>query len=166
MDRFQKEAESGLRSLYLLDVRTPDEFESGHVCGSLSAPGGQRVQQTGQWVGTRNARIVLIDDADGVRAAITASWLNRIDRGEVYVLTNALDESLAPGPDAEKLIAPLPRITAVDPATLNDILADGRATVIDLDSGLAYEAGHVPGAHFALRSRLATGSCPVRAGSC
>jgi rhodanese-related sulfurtransferase len=156
LDRFQKEAEAGHRSLYLLDVRTPEEFEAGHVHGSRSAPGGQLVQQTGQWVGTRNARIVLVDDADGVRAAITASWLNQINWGEVYVLANALDDSLVTGPEAQPLAPPPPSVSAIDPATLNELLAGGQAIVIDLGSSLAYEAGHVPGAHFAIRSRLVT----------
>jgi len=154
--RFQKEADTGHRSLYLLDVRTPDEFEAGHLYGSRSAPGGQLVQQTGQWAGTRNARLVLIDDADGVRAAITASWLVQINWGEVYVLDDALAESLVVGPEAEPVAAPKPSVSWVDPATLNDILAAGGTTVIDLDTSLAYEAGHVPNAHFAIRSRLET----------
>jgi len=152
--QFQREADIGHRSVFLLDVRTPEEFESGHLYGSRSAPGGQLVQQTGQWVGTRNARLVLIDDADGVRAAITASWLVQINWGEVYVLDDALADSLVVGPEVDPAAAPQPNVSWVDPATLNDILVAGRTTVIDLDSSLAYEAGHVPGAHFAIRSRL------------
>ena len=79
LKHFQSEQDSGVRSLYLLDVRALDEFETGHLSGSRLAPGGQLVQQTGQWVGTRNSRIVLVDNADGVRAAITAAWLVRIN---------------------------------------------------------------------------------------
>ena len=62
------------RSLFLLDVRSPEEFENGHLLGSCSAPGGQLVQATDEYVGVRNARLVLIDDT-GVRATMTASWL-------------------------------------------------------------------------------------------
>ena len=79
LKHFQSEQDSGVRSLYLLDVRALDEFETGHLSGSRLAPGGQLVQQTGQWVGTCNSRIVLVDNADGVRAAITAAWLVRIN---------------------------------------------------------------------------------------
>src|SRR6218665_659769 len=32
------------RNLYLLDVRTPEEYQAGHLPGSRSAPGGQLVQ--------------------------------------------------------------------------------------------------------------------------
>jgi rhodanese-related sulfurtransferase len=77
--------------LDVYDVRTRAEFEGGHLPGSQRAEGGQLVQGVDKWVGTRNARIVLIDDADGVRAAITASWLIQIGGREVYVHTSGLD---------------------------------------------------------------------------
>jgi rhodanese-related sulfurtransferase len=55
-------AEAETRTIYLLDVRTPDEFATGHLPGSASAPGGQLVQAIDRWVGTRGARLVLADD--------------------------------------------------------------------------------------------------------
>ncbi|MEL7158195.1 MAG: rhodanese-like domain-containing protein, partial [Actinomycetota bacterium] len=57
------------RTTYLFDVRSPEEFAEGHLAGSRSAPGGQLVQATDTYVGTNNARLVLIDD-DGVRATM------------------------------------------------------------------------------------------------
>src|SRR5947207_2726539 len=58
------------RTLYLFDVRDPHEYAAGHVAGAVSAPGGQLVQATDQYVGTLGARIVLIDPAE-VRAVMT-----------------------------------------------------------------------------------------------
>ena len=55
------------RTLYRFDVRTPEEYEAGHLPGFASAPGGQLVQETDHCVPVRGARIVLADD-DGVRA--------------------------------------------------------------------------------------------------
>src|SRR5439155_10857323 len=55
------------RTLYLLDVRTREEFEETHIKGSRHAPGGQLVQATDEFVGVRNARLVLIAAA-GVRS--------------------------------------------------------------------------------------------------
>src|SRR2546430_1919154 len=59
---------------------------AGHVPGAVSAPGGQLVQATDQYVGTFNARIVLVDDLD-VRAVMTASWLVQMGWNDVFVLT-------------------------------------------------------------------------------
>ena len=50
------------RTTYLLDVRTPEEFAGNRAPAFAHAPGGQLVQATDHWVGTRGARIVLLDD--------------------------------------------------------------------------------------------------------
>ena len=42
-------------TLYLLDVRSKEEFEEGHMPGLVHAPGGQLVQATDQWVAVRGA---------------------------------------------------------------------------------------------------------------
>ena len=47
------------RTTYLLDVRTPEEYARDGLAGVAHAPGGQLVQTTDQWIGTRGARIVL-----------------------------------------------------------------------------------------------------------
>src|SRR6185312_15113483 len=69
--------ETDRRTLYCLDVRLPEEHVAGHPAGFVSAPGGQLVQATDEWVGVRGARLVLSDD-DGVRARMTASWLKQM----------------------------------------------------------------------------------------
>jgi rhodanese-related sulfurtransferase len=65
------------RTTYLLDVRTPEEFAAGAAQGFAHAPGGQLVQATDQWIGTRGARIVLLDEEE-VRAPMTAQWLRQM----------------------------------------------------------------------------------------
>ena len=71
--------------LYRLDVRDPAEYAQGHLKGFRHAAGGQLVQATDQYVGARNATIVLHDN-DGVRATMTAHWLMQMDWNETYVL--------------------------------------------------------------------------------
>ena len=83
-------ADSERRSLYVLDVRSPGEYVAGHLPGSRSAPGGQLVQETDHFVPTLRSRIVLVDDT-GVRATMTASWLNQMGWPEVAVLDGALE---------------------------------------------------------------------------
>src|SRR6185503_5012792 len=58
IDTWQKDAG---RTLYLLDVRTREEFVHAHAAGSRHAPGGQLVQASDEYLAVRNARIVLID---------------------------------------------------------------------------------------------------------
>ena len=62
------------RTTFVLDVRTPRGIRAGHLPGSVSAEGGQLVQAIDRWVGTRGARLVLVDDVE-VRAVMTAQWL-------------------------------------------------------------------------------------------
>ena len=78
-------AESDRRSLYVLDVRTPEEYEADHVAGIRSAPGGQLVQETDNYLATWGARVVLAD-TDGVRAVMTASWLKQMGWSDVAVI--------------------------------------------------------------------------------
>ena len=85
------------RTLYRFDVRTPEEFSTGHLPSFRSAPGGQLVQETDMVAPVRGARIVLADDL-GARADMTASWLAQMG-WEVYVLEGGFDALLLRGPD-------------------------------------------------------------------
>ena len=148
-------AEAGRRSLFLLDVRGVEEYEAGHLAGSRPIPGGQLVQTTDAVIGTRNARAVLIDDT-GVRATMTAAWLVEMGWPEVavYRLDPSVDE-VETGP-WEPAVLGLDRAEArsVGVDTLAAGLSDGTMAAVDLAGSRAYLAGHVPGAGFALRSRL------------
>ena len=146
--------EADRRTLFLLDVRNPEEYAAGHVPGSRSAPGGQLVQATDEYVGVRNARLVLIDDT-GVRATMTASWLIQMGWPEVVVLEGALaGGALEAGQDP-----PMPaalatvEVTEIDPAVLNEAGLNG-TVVVDFADSLTYRAGHVPGAWFMVRARI------------
>ncbi|WP_072806166.1 rhodanese-like domain-containing protein [Rhodococcoides yunnanense] len=78
------------RTTYLLDVRTPEEFERSHLDGSINAEGGQLLGVSHRTIAVRGARVVLIDDPTGARAAVVAHWLQR--RGfEIALLTHDFD---------------------------------------------------------------------------
>jgi len=141
----------GKRTLYLLDVRDPREYAAGHVAGALSAPGGQLVQATDQYVGTLNARVVLADNLF-VRAAMTASWLRQMGWTDVFVLAAAGSDSGWPKtPVLGDVERPERRVEAVELARL---MGHDGATVVDLSLSRDYRKGHIPGAWFAIRSRL------------
>ncbi|HEY7242314.1 MAG TPA: rhodanese-like domain-containing protein [Xanthobacteraceae bacterium] len=139
------------RTLYLFDVRNPEEYEAGHFPGALSAPGGQLVQATDQYVGTLGARVVLSDDLE-VRALMTASWLRQMGWKDVFVLAEAGNET---GQPAAHILGPaLPRELSLDCAELAELIARNAATVVDLSLSREYRKAHIPGAWFAIRSRL------------
>ena len=149
----QWQGEADRRTLYVLDVRDPAEYRDGHLPGSLSAPGGQLVQETDSWLGVWGARVVLVDDT-GVRARITASWLKRMG-WDAVVLEHGLDgAALEKGmPAADTSMFPLdgPEPAAISPQQLQ---ADRSAVVVDLALSRRHREGHIPGAWFAIRARL------------
>ena len=149
------QAETETRSLYLLDVRTPEEFEAGHLPGSVSAPGGQLVQATDEYVAVLNARLVLIDD-DSVRAKMTASWLQQMGWRNAVVLEEGLVGALETGP-AKCSLPGIPAdqtVKILSPSDLDASLRDGGAVVLDFATSLAYREGHIPGATWASRAAL------------
>jgi rhodanese-related sulfurtransferase len=148
-------AEAAQRSLYVLDVRTPEEFLAGHLRGARSAPGGQLVQETDYHIATWGARVVLVDD-NGIRATMTASWLKQMGWADVAVLVTApsdgeWDEG-AHSPRVLGLDAVVP--PSIEPQALQIRLAAGDVAVIDIELSKRYAQGHIPGASFAIRARL------------
>lgn len=145
----QLASESESRTLYLLDVRTPEEYAAGHPLNFVSAPGGQLVQATDEWVGVRGARIVLYDD-DGVRARMTASWLVQLG-WEVYVL----EESSTVPVDLPVQKPPVWSVPESGSIAISDLSKLVNVIVVDLARSPAYLKGHIPGAWFASGPELA-----------
>jgi rhodanese-related sulfurtransferase len=103
----------------------------------------------------RNARIVVVDDEVGTRAAITASWLVQLGWGEVHALAvRQTGDGRVSGPDQLPLVHQPPAGETVTPAALKGELDAGAVAVIDLETSLVYAAGHIPGAKFAVRTKL------------
>jgi len=150
----EAQSSKGGDPLYKLDVRDPSEYAQGHIKGFRHAAGGQLVQATDQYVGARNATIVLHDN-DGVRATMTAHWLLQMDWKNTYVLDHkpaAGELTTEAEPRFPKGFA-MPKPATVSAAELNAALKT--TLVIDLDTSLRYRDGHVPGAWFAVRAGLA-----------
>ncbi len=159
------QAEAAHRSLYILDVRTPEEYAAGHLRGARSAPGGQLVQETDYHIATWGARVVLVDD-NGIRATMTASWLKQMGWADVAVLVaSPTDGDWDNGPHIPRVLglAALspPRI---EPLDLQTRLAAGEVVVADLDLSKRYALGHIPGAWFAIRARLDSSLAKIPAG--
>ena len=122
----------------------PPNTKPAMCAGAISAPGGQLVQATDQYVGTLGARIVLIDDAE-VRAAMTASWLRQMGWDDVFVLAEAGTET---GWPAAPMLARSRRrrsdCAAIDCAALTRLLVRNEATVVDLSLSRDYLSSTSP----------------------
>ncbi len=154
LTRFRAEADE--RSLYVLDVRTPEEFAAGHLPGSFSAPSWDVAPWVFRYISTHNARIVLVDN-DQVRATVAGAWIVQFGWGDVHVLEDAFaNETLETGPVAR---TPLNVPQEVRTISVEELVAARAAqediTVLDLQSSVDYKKGHIPGSSFAIRAQLA-----------
>jgi len=144
------------RTLYVIDLRTPEEYRAGHRPDSSYGWGVQLVQGMDKYAATRHGRVVLVDNYL-VRALMTASWLVQADWRETYVLADPFaGVELAKG-DYKPATLGLGEETpppAVGPAKLSEILKTNSATVVDVADSSSYIKGHIPGAWFVIRARL------------
>lgn len=158
--RWQAGAEA--RTLYLFDVRLPEEYEAGHLPGARSAQGGQLVQATDEYAAVRNGRHVLVDD-DELRAIMTAHWLGQMGLPEVYVLRGGLaaaaprlaPEGLERGPEPRPH-APAPGNDAgIAPEKLRDLMAEKPGPLLlNVGASDRHRKGHILGAHWLARAWL------------
>jgi rhodanese-related sulfurtransferase len=150
-------------TIYLIDVRTREEFVSGHIPGFWWMPGGQAVQRADDTVAVRNATVVFCCDGV-VRAAVTASWYRQMGFANVHAVTGgttawtAAGRALTAGEDepAEPSVAEArARVSAISGAELAARLASARPPlVLHVDPSDRFAAGHVPGARWLSRSWL------------
>ncbi|GAB6854365.1 rhodanese-like domain-containing protein [Asaia astilbis] len=141
------------RTLYRLDVRLPEEFAAGHLSGFRSAPGGQLIQATEEWIAVRHGTIVLTDD-DGVRARMAGHWLRQLGWNEVYILPEWDDLARETGSEQDRLPPNSPSVRLISPKDLAG--SGGKRLIVDLAPSPIHRKGHVEGAVFASRAELAT----------
>ena len=140
-------AQADTRALFVFDVRSPEEYQAGHLPGMKNVPGGQLVQETDRHAAIWGGWVVCVDD-DGVRGIMTAHWMKQMGWNAVALTLDRLTgETGAYVPPALGL-ADAP---AIDVAGL---AARADAAVVDVDWSRSYCDGHIPGAWFAIRSRL------------
>jgi rhodanese-related sulfurtransferase len=143
------------RTVYIIDLRTPEEYRAGHRPDSSYGWGVQLVQGMDKYAATRHGRIVLVDNYL-VRALMTASWLVQADWPETYVLADPFRGVELTRGDYKPAILGLgkPALPAVDAAKLDEMLKMNSTTVVDVAGSSSYMKGHIPGAWFVNRARL------------
>lgn len=148
------------RTTYLLDVRTPEEFAENASTEFVHAPGGQLVQTTDHWIGTRGARIVLLDD-EGVRAPMTAQWLRQLGH-EAYVLEGGVSAAARIQAPRAAPVRERPGPQPITAAELGERLRDRSVQVIDLRPSMSFRNEHIDQAVWSIRPQVTAAVDPAR----
>jgi rhodanese-related sulfurtransferase len=153
---------AGSETVYLMDVRTAEEYAAGHIPGFRWTPGGQAVQATDNYVAITGGTILFVDD-DNVRASMTAQWFRQMGHPNVFVLDGGISAwrtaalALETGPDHETpagIEDARTRVEAVSPDVLATHPEADRPAVIFVGTSEEFARGHVPGSHWVPRGWL------------
>ncbi len=150
-------------NIYLCDVRTKEEYVSGHIPGSLCIPGGQAIQCADDFIAVRYSPIIFICD-DMTRSIITAYWYKQMQYKNVFVLEGGLNQWREMG---GKLITgnnnsvPLgfeeasKKVVKINAFSLKNEL-DNQANIylIYVGNSREFQKGHLPGSIWLNRSFL------------
>ncbi len=146
-------------TVYLIDVRTQEEYTAGHMPGFRWFPGGQAVQRSDEVAVVHNCPIVFACDRMA-RATLTASWYRQMGLDEVYAVEGGTAAWAACGLSLETGLAEPPpfgldaarsQVSLLSPQTLQ---ASKPPVVIFVDTSQDFVRGHVPGAHWVPRGWL------------
>jgi rhodanese-related sulfurtransferase len=142
--------------VYLIDVRTAEEYAAGHIPGFRWFPGGQAVQRSDDVAVVKNSRVVFTCDRRA-RATLIASWYRQMGFREVFAVDGGTTAWAASGGPLEKgLPDETPagyhdaraRVQSMAPRELQ---ASQSTAVIFVDTSQEFARGHVPGARWVPR---------------
>jgi len=150
-------------TVYAIDVRSFDEYLSGHIPGFFHVPGGQAVQCADDHVADRDAQIIFACDRTA-RAVMAAYWYGKMGFRNVFVLEGGTDAWAASGRSIE-VGRPRERVFGLDEARARATfvssgalasLVEQNTDLVVLDVGLSteYQSAHVPGAVWLSRGWL------------
>ena len=140
-------AQADTRALFVFDVRSPEEYQAGHLPGMKNVPGGQLVQETDRHAAIWGGWVVCVDD-DGVRGIMTAHWMKQMGWNAVALTLDRLTG------EAGAYVPPALGLADAPAIDVAGLAARADAAVVDVDWSRSHCDGHIPGAWFAIRSRL------------
>ncbi len=155
-------AHASRECVYLVDLRTEQEYAQGHIPGFWWFPGGQAVQRADDLVAVRDATIVFCCDGT-VRSAVTASWYRQMGFPNVCTVNGGTAAWKAAGLALELgrsddlpfgLHEAMRRARMLSPHELQASLGDLRPAVIFVGTSRDFADAHVPGARWLSRSWL------------
>lgn len=150
-------------TVYLIDVRTVEEFVDGHIPGFRWYPGGQAVQQSDDVVAVRTGRIVFCCDST-TRGFTTASWFRQMGYPNVYAVEGGTSawansglqlESGMPQQELFGLDEAQDKVRHIAPSGLEKRLQSATPpTMLFVGTSREFADGHVPGARWMPRGWL------------
>lgn len=152
-------ARSRTETVYLVDVRTREEYTAGHVPGFRWFPGGQAVQRSDDVAVVKHATFVFTCDGKA-RATVIASWYRQMGFREVYALDGgtrawaASGRSLASGAPDERPVGYDDARAQAELVTPRALQASPTPSVVFVDTSQDFARGHVPGARWVPRGWL------------
>ena len=159
-DDFRAAAESG-KTFYLLDVRLPEEYETGHIPRSISLPLGQMALAHENFLAVRAAPVFVVSD-DDPRPVWAAALLRNLGFRDVAILDRGLRGWTAGGLDLERGL-PEPAVFGLEEARAQTAFIDAAALrahvessalALDVRSIGEYGFAHIPGTRWLPRGRL------------
>jgi rhodanese-related sulfurtransferase len=146
-------------TVYLIDVRTQEEYAAGHIPGFRWFPGGQAVQRSDDVAVVQNCPIIFACDRKA-RATLAASWYRQMGFDEVYAVEGGTAAWAASGLALETGHAEPPpfgfeaarsQVSLLSPQAFQ---AAKPPVIIFVDTSQDFTRGHVPGAHWVPRGWL------------
>jgi rhodanese-related sulfurtransferase len=139
------------KTVYPIDVRSPEEFLLGHIPGFISVPGGQAVQRADDCVAVRTGAIVFACSR-AARATMAAYWYRKMGFKNVFVLRGGVEEWVTTGRklevgEPEENVIGLERARASVRGVGSSLIATKpERLILDVSLSTQYAAGHLPGA--------------------
>ena len=146
-------------TVYLVDVRTRQEYEAGHIPGFRWFPGGQVVQRSDDVLVVKNCPVVFACD-DRVRATLVASWYRQFGFEEVYAVAGgtsawaAAGLALEPGRTGATVFGLAEAREKVKLLSPQQLQASQPLATIFVETSQDFAQGHVPGANWVPRGSL------------
>jgi rhodanese-related sulfurtransferase len=152
-------ARRGSETIYLVDIRTREEYAAGHIPGFRWFPGGQAVQRSDDVAVVKHATFVFACDGKA-RSTVIASWYRQMGFREVYALDGGTGawaragRALEAGAPVEVPAGYEAAKAATRRVTASALNASPSAATIFVDTSQDFARGHVPGARWVPRGWL------------
>lgn len=148
-------------NFYLLDVRLPEEYETGHIPRSISLPLGQMALTHDNFLAVRKAPVFVVSD-DDLRPVWAVSLLQNLGFKQATALDGGIPQWQTAGLPLESGIPRLPvfglkestgEATFIDSSALQTHLQSS-SLALDVRSIGEYGFAHIPGTQWLPRGRL------------